>query len=118
MVPYSRTLLSPLKPRTIQPPFNPKIEKIRGFNGLAPLNPAKPQRKIPFCPPDLRRQHSHQTLKKVWWLWQVGFIFFRHSYYNNSNFFTLLAQRRDPFPPMASPKEEGGDILKLTREGA
>ena len=37
-----RILSSSLKPRKIQPPFNPKIETIRGFNGLAPLSPPKP----------------------------------------------------------------------------
>ena len=50
MVPYSRILLSPLKPRIIQPPFNTKIEKIRGFNRLAPLNPPQPPKiKPPFA---------------------------------------------------------------------
>ena len=41
MVKYSRIFLSPLKSRKIEPPFNPKIEKIRGFNRLAPFNPPK-----------------------------------------------------------------------------
>ena len=50
MVSYSRTLLSPLKPRIIQPPYNPKIDKIRGFNRLAPLNPPKLPKLNPLLP--------------------------------------------------------------------
>ena len=46
---HIRDFLSPLKPRKIQPPFNPKVENIRGFNRL-PISPLKPPKiKPPFA---------------------------------------------------------------------
>ena len=66
MVPYSRFLLMPLKPRKIQPTFNPKIEKIRGFNRLAPLN--HPEIKPPFAdilyPPGVKGGATHVSMIK------------------------------------------------------
>ena len=41
--------MPPYTPKNVAP-FNPKIEKIRAFHGLAPLNPLNPQKLNPLLP--------------------------------------------------------------------